>query len=298
MGTSYGLMCLQDELARCSQLHNRLRLPGPAGIQKQSPGNIQALEESEGDHTAHKHTLEHRGCSGSERAAQQRIPTAPLLATVTDNTLFPTVAAGSQAAKTRNKCNIRLQLHWGKNPCCIRPGSDTPVATDTAKHLERFYIRFFAYLEILVWASGKHGNPSKSNERDPSGCGFQKQSTRNGDAADALRVSAYRFYTVPLSFPSFVLCTKQCPTVPPRETVGNHTPIRYSSPQGPDIYTKMLHQLHSEEQKVHRWQDFEDGWKFKEKDSERQQIDSERDGGDKKNKEEDKEKASEHRRRV
>lgn len=55
-------------------------------------------------------------CTGSERAEQRRVPTAPLLAAVTENTVFPTLAPGSQAGKWRNKRNIQLELRGGKIP--------------------------------------------------------------------------------------------------------------------------------------------------------------------------------------
>lgn len=41
---------------------------------------------------------------------------APLLAAVTENTVFPTLAAGSQAGKWRGKSNVRLESRWGKIP--------------------------------------------------------------------------------------------------------------------------------------------------------------------------------------
>lgn len=55
-------------------------------------------------------------CTGSERMEQRRVPTAPLLAAVTENTVFPTLAPGCQAGKWKNKRNVRLELHWGKIP--------------------------------------------------------------------------------------------------------------------------------------------------------------------------------------
>ncbi len=55
-------------------------------------------------------------CTGSECMEQWRVPATPLLAAVTENTVFPTLAPGSQAGEWRNKRNIRCELCWGKIP--------------------------------------------------------------------------------------------------------------------------------------------------------------------------------------
>lgn len=55
-------------------------------------------------------------CTGSEGMKQRRVPAAPSLASVTENTVFPTLAPGSQAEKRRNKCDVRLELRWEEIP--------------------------------------------------------------------------------------------------------------------------------------------------------------------------------------